>query len=194
MNSFDQTLRRLEARLAPMRELEFFAAARPQAAVALLLRDNAGDAEMLIIKRAERIGDPWSGHLALPGGRADPCDQDLAATATRETMEEIGLDLLREGRFLGRLPVIETNNPRLPELDITPFVAMIHPLSSPQLSPEVAAIYWVSVNRLLLEGPSAQFKFSAGDVIYKRPAYQSDGGLIWGITERILTNLLSLLK
>lgn len=194
MNSFEQTVRRLEASLAPLLGLEFLPNARPQAAVSLLLRDNEGEAEVLIIKRSERVGDPWSGHLALPGGRAEAVDRDLTATAARETMEEIGLDLATEGRFLGRLPMIDTNHPRLPDLEITPFVVVAGVNADPQLSREVAALYWVSMNRLLMEGPSQEFKYSLDGVLYQRPAYQSEGGLIWGITERILTSLLSHLK
>src|SRR5450432_2248558 len=67
---------------------------RPQAAVALLL--VPGPDRLLLSRRAERAGDPWSGHLALPGGRYDAGDVDLLATAIRETEEETGVRLERE--------------------------------------------------------------------------------------------------
>src|SRR6478752_6570976 len=50
---------------------------------------------VLLIRRAERAGDPWSGHMALPGGRREPEDADLVETARRETFEEVGLQLAR---------------------------------------------------------------------------------------------------
>lgn len=181
----------IEQRLMPLVDLTIEMHRVPQAAVSLILRLNMGQPELLIIKRAERAGDPWSGHLALPGGRASLSDSDLLATATRETWEEIGIDLAREGRFLGRLPLIDTNNPRLPELEITPFVAVAPPVINLRPNHEVAAAYWCPIDPLKREGTSIEFKFSYGDVILTRPAYPSEGGPIWGITERILTSFLS---
>lgn len=52
-----------------------------------------GDPEVLFIKRATRKGDRWTGHIALPGGKRDPEDEDDLSTAIRETSEEIGLDM-----------------------------------------------------------------------------------------------------
>ena len=63
------------------------------AAVALMLRERSGRLELLVIQRAEKAGDPWSGHMALPGGRREPGDRDAYDTARRETLEEVGIDL-----------------------------------------------------------------------------------------------------
>src|SRR5438045_5900174 len=65
--------------------------ARP-AAVSLVLVEGAEGAEILLIKRAERAGDPWSGQIAFPGGRRDLRDRDLVGTAMRETREETGVE------------------------------------------------------------------------------------------------------
>src|SRR4029450_1300778 len=74
-----------------------------RAAVAVVLRPGAADsAELLLIERARKAGDPWSGHMALPGGRHDPEDVELRSTAERETLEEVGIDL-RGGELLGQL-------------------------------------------------------------------------------------------
>ncbi len=194
MNDFDRLLRHLSERLASPHDLPVRTDGTPQAAVTIILREIRNDAEMLIIKRAEREGDPWSGQLALPGGRADETDADLMVTAARETQEEIGINLFEGGRFIGALPIIDTRNPRLPDLDIQPFVAMAPAASSVRLSGEVAAIYWVSINQLRRDGASIEYRFQHGDLILKRPAYPSAGGPIWGITERILTSFLTLLN
>jgi 8-oxo-dGTP pyrophosphatase MutT (NUDIX family) len=198
MNDFEIIRRRLEKRLDPLGNLRIEAERIKQAAVTLLLREEYGEAQALIIKRAERPGDHWSGHLALPGGRVDPLnDADLLATAARETYEEIGVNLFDadgcRSRFIGRLPIIATRNPMLPEMEITPLVAIAPAQLTIRLNHEVADVFWVSINQLKNAGLSAEFRLAFGELIQKRPAYPSAGGPIWGITERILTNFLSLL-
>lgn len=193
MSDFLTIRRQLTDRLAPLDALKLEPERIPQAAVALILREIGGSAEALIIKRAEREGDPWSGNLALPGGRAQADDADLLATAARETHEEIGVDLHSGGKFIGQLPLISTRNPRLPALEITPLVAIAPPELSFQFSHEVAAAFWVSVEGLKREGRSGEYRRQFGDALQKWPAYPTEQGLIWGITERILTNFLELL-
>jgi 8-oxo-dGTP pyrophosphatase MutT (NUDIX family) len=193
MNNFNQLLRQIEARLSPLHNLHFETKHVPQAAVTLILRESQDETQLLIIKRAEFEGDPWSGHLALPGGRAETIDADLLATAARETHEEIGINLNNGGRFIGQLPIIDTRNSLLPQLEITPFVAIAPVVFSMQLSSEVANVFWVPIDHLKREGASIEYQFTQGDLIMKRPAYPCEGGPIWGITERILTSFFSLL-
>ena len=64
-----------------------------------------GDPELLFIKRATRIGDKWNGHVALPGGKRDPEDDDDQVTAAREALEEVGIDLSPDNAIaVGNLP------------------------------------------------------------------------------------------
>src|SRR5687767_10801396 len=94
-----------------------------RAAVAVILRDAPSGIEMLFIRRAEHPEDPWSGHMAYPGGRAEAHDPDLQATAMRETLEEIGIDLARSAQLLGALDDIRAMARGVPvDLAITPFV------------------------------------------------------------------------
>ena len=76
-----------------------------RAAVTAVIRNHPErGAELLVIRRAEHPLDPWSGHMAFPGGRRELTDPDLSHTALRETFEEVGLDLRRDGALLTRLP------------------------------------------------------------------------------------------
>ena len=174
----------------------------PQAAVTLLLREVEGDDLVLIIKRAERLGDPWSGHLALPGGRVEEQDEDLLITAARETREEVGIDLLgmdlldgmvSRQNFIGQLPTLTPASPGLPPIEITPLVALTPPDQSLQPNDEVGDLYWLSISELLANGRSSEYRLNLGSYVRKWPAYPSPGGPIWGITERILTSFLTLL-
>src|SRR5262249_27191702 len=114
MSDFQTICRQLEQRLATPRHIPIERDRVPQAAVSLILSEARGSAQALIIKRAERPGDHWSGHLALPGGRAQAEDADLIATAARETYEEVGINLLDGGEFIGQLEILAPTNWRLP--------------------------------------------------------------------------------
>src|SRR5438105_2270539 len=74
-----------------------------KAAVAAIVRERNAELELLFIRRAEHPQDPWSGHMAFPGGRVDHDDPDALAAAVRETREELGLDLGVHGEKLGEL-------------------------------------------------------------------------------------------
>jgi 8-oxo-dGTP pyrophosphatase MutT (NUDIX family) len=193
MSDFQTIRRQLGRRLATPLHMPIERDRVPQAAVSLILSEARGSAQTLIIKRAERPGDHWSGHLALPGGRAQDVDADLIATAARETYEEVGIDLLDGGEFIGQLEILAPTNWRLPRLEITPFVAVAPPRFTLNLNGEVASAFWISIADLKREGRSSFFSMPLDGVINKWPAYPSEGGPIWGITERILTNFLALL-
>jgi 8-oxo-dGTP pyrophosphatase MutT (NUDIX family) len=189
-HDFELLCRQLSEKLSPLAGLQIEPDRIPQAAVTIILREEEGTAQALIIKRAERPGDHWSGDLALPGGRVDPrTDADLLATAARETYEEVGIDLIG-GSFIGRLPLITPNNKLLPRIEIAPFVAVAPAIFSLRLNHEVDSVFWVSICQLKRAGLSAEFRMKIGDVVKQWPAYPSAGGPIWGITERILSSFL----
>jgi 8-oxo-dGTP pyrophosphatase MutT (NUDIX family) len=115
-----------------------------RAAVAVVFRCTAADElELLLIKRSERDGDPWSGHVALPGGRHDPSDATLQDTAVRETLEETGIDIARDGRVLGTLDEIRPRTPVLPPIIVTPYVTVVPASVAIHTSDEVADTFWV---------------------------------------------------
>jgi 8-oxo-dGTP pyrophosphatase MutT (NUDIX family) len=166
------------------------------AAIALVLRASGqGEPELLMIKRAEAEGDPWSGHVACPGGRMDPTDRDLEHTAIRETWEETGVDLERHGRILGTLDDISPRTPHLPPLIIRPFVAIAEPDVRIVTSEEVAAAFWVPLSAIRESTAWGREMVRIRGLGEREEAVFRHGDyLVWGLTHRALTQFLSLLQ
>jgi 8-oxo-dGTP pyrophosphatase MutT (NUDIX family) len=166
-----------------------------RAAVAIILR-AAGEhcsPEVLFIKRADYPGDPWSGQVAFPGGREEPGDTSLAETAIRETREETGIDLEREGSVLGALDPFMPRTPGLPRITVRPFVAVLERDEPLQLSAEVALAFWIPLAALRSTDSWRDTTVYARGVQINARAFQHEGHVIWGMTERILAQLLQLL-
>jgi len=163
------------------------------AAVALILLEGPRGLETLLIRRAERADDPWSGQVALPGGRYDPADADLLVTAIRETREETGVDLSAAER-LGVLDDLYPRTPTLPAVVVRPFVFAL--ASRPTLVPgvEAARVFWLPLDRLSQRGVWRDFTLPVRGVERTFPAYVVDEIVIWGMTERILTPFLKLIS
>lgn len=161
------------------------------AAVALIMRrDEADDVEMLMIRRAAFPSDPWSGHIALPGGRHEPGDQSLEETAIRETREETTIDLARSARLLGTLDEIHPRTTRLPPLIIRPHVFVVSSDVTVAPSDEVAEAFWVPLR--LLADPSASGEVTFTDRGEERTerSFRLGGKVVWGLTERVLRQFL----
>ena len=179
-------LERLSSALADFRPSLIEPRGRRQASVALMLRERNLGLELLVIRRADNEHDPWSGHMALPGGGREPGDESAYDTARRETLEEIGVDL-DEGRSLGRLDDV---GPRtMPgQLVISTVVVAIDAEPGPLDMREVVEAFWVPVDRLVDETVEIpDFPGSWPAFTYK------DRYVIWGLTHRILTQLWSLI-
>ncbi len=148
---------------------------------------------VLLIRRAERPGDPWSGHMAFPGGRRDRADADLVATAVRETLEEVGLDLGR-AHLLGGLDDLVPRSPLLPSVAVRPWVFRL-PARLPLVpNPEVASAGWILLDHLLLPDTHHPVRLEIRGEHRVVPAYELDEAIVWGMTERILSGLLDLLR
>ena len=159
-----------------------------EAAVALVLRPyGADDAALLLIRRATRAGDPWSGQIGLPGGRFDVSDPSLEYTALRETIEEVGIDLQRGGRVLGQLDDLRPRTPVLPPIIVRPFVCAIERTSDLVLSDEVAEARWVRLSTLFAPGAKGETTVQVRDLTMRVQAYRHEDFTIWGMTERILS-------
>ena len=166
-----------------------------RASVALILRLGETGLELLVIRRASRDGDPWSGHMGLPGGRREPGDLDNLQTAVRETEEELGVNLWSFAELLGSLSDNQASaNGQVIDLVISAFVFLVG--ASPSLAPnhEVAEVLWAPISALA-DGSST----IAHQVILEGqqrvlPGWSVEGRVIWGLTYRIVSNLLRQLR
>ena len=162
---------------------------RREAAVALILRGEPMD--VLFIKRADSPRDPWSGQMALPGGRLEETDPDLRATAMRETMEETGLALDGDATYLGRLPTLAPINRRIPPVAVSPHIFLTRASArADRLSYEVASTHWISLDILRSGEVLDQVEIQFEEGSRRFPCFRVDGQIIWGMTYRIIEDFL----
>lgn len=164
---------------------------RRRAAVVGVLRDGARGAELLLIRRAERAGDPWSGQMALPGGRHEEGDPDLAATAVREVQEEVGLSLSDDATPLGRLDDVRTHTG---DTVVRPFVWALRTPVILTPNAEVAEIHWVPLAAMASGERDTTYAWSGAPTGLTFPGYQVADRVVWGLTHRILGMLLGSLR
>ncbi|MGD9764086.1 MAG: CoA pyrophosphatase [Candidatus Binatia bacterium] len=167
-----------------------------RAAVALVLAEAADGIELLLIERATRDGDPWSGHMAFPGGRRHPDDADATATAVRETREEVGVALDVDADAIGRLDDVRAVAHRGPlDLVITPIVfALRRPVAVHPSPREVQSAVWVPLHFLGAPGARATYRRTGGGDALAYPCFRFQGYTIWGLTHRILDNFLDIVR
>lgn len=160
----------------------------------MILADGATDLDVCFIRRAEREGDPWSGQVAFPGGRADRVDRDAHAVAERETLEEIGLELAPHHR-VGALPV--RPNVRS-DLTLSPFVYYVGETERAQatvrLPHEVASVFWVPLVHLFDHEAVTELEYSLGGSPAQFPGILFDDHVIWGLTLRVLQSFAEIME
>jgi len=154
-----------------------------EAAVALLLRVVGQRIEALFVKRVTSPTDPWSGQIALPGGRREATDENLRQTVVREIYEETGVNLLHGCRFLGAMQI--QNSAMKPKIRVLPFVILLESDQSITLSKkELEWFVWIPLDELASHRRTVNFSFGSF------PAYVVRESVIWGLTYRIVESLL----
>ena len=184
----------LADRLARRSRLEISEPGSLETSVAVILSPGSSGPEVLLIRRAEREGDPWSGHIGLPGGRVEPSDPDRLHTALRETEEEIGVRLDPEC-LLGALDDQHPRTPTLPPVVIRPFVFGVNQRPAALPSAEVAEVYSTGLRELLDAETTARVPIKG--LLETVPCFTApclpSGKVVWGLTYRILSGLRPLL-
>jgi 8-oxo-dGTP pyrophosphatase MutT (NUDIX family) len=164
----------------------------PAAAVAAILRKGDTGPELLFIERAERDGDPWSGHMAFPGGRRNANDSTLLETAMRETMEEVGVDL-RPHELLGTLADVPTHRTGLV---VRAYVFALIGDVSPKPQDEVADVVWAPIGPMMRGEVSSSYEFlpDGFDKPFTLPSFRVGQRVVWGLTYRMLELLFEALR
>jgi 8-oxo-dGTP pyrophosphatase MutT (NUDIX family) len=160
-----------------------------RAAVAVVIREASAGFEVLFIRRAEADGDPWSGQMGFPGGRAE-AGEEPRATAVRETLEETGIDLAGHGELLGELDEVRAMARMRPmDLAITPFVFRFDGPSSFVPNAEVRSVHWLPLDELLGPRWLSTMEYLHQDASLRFPCLRFDGLVIWGLTYRMFMGL-----
>lgn len=167
-----------------------------RAAVAVVLCPQAeDDCAILFIHRADHPGDPWSGHIALPGGRVDATDASPLAAARRETLEEVAVDLTRSARLLGQLDEVRaTARGRILPLIITPYVFELTDDVEIVPNHEVQGVLWVSLSELMDPRSATSIEYTYEQQHLLLPAFRVQQQTIWGLTYRMLMQLLAMVR
>ena len=140
------------------------------------------------MKRSARDGDPWSGHISLPGGGFAPRDTDLLATAIRETHEELGIDLAG-AQLLGHLPALSPISSGPNGMEVMPFVFAAEQAVEPQCGPEAESAFWLPLELAASGAIAGAYTYPGTTRTF--PSWNYEGHVIWGLTYRILSELLS---
>lgn len=158
-----------------------------RAAVAALCHDTPPGPRVLLMKRAERAGDPWSGHISLPGGGYQRGDADLLATAIRETHEELGIDL--SGALqLGNLAPLHPRTAGPAGIEVTPFVFATEVPPEATCGPEACEAFWLPLELAAAGALDDTYTYPGTGMQF--PSWRFEGHVIWGLTMRILSDLI----
>jgi 8-oxo-dGTP pyrophosphatase MutT (NUDIX family) len=185
----DLSLARIEEILAEHSAAPLAEEGRPRAAVAALLRYTREFPDVLLMKRATRPGDQWSGQVSFPGGREQPEDPNLLTTAVRETREEVGIDLHGDARLLGQLePLPAATSPIL----VAPYVFVQTRDRPVVLGPEAEEAFWFPLDRALRGDLDDVYYYRHIESRLRFDCWRYEGHVVWGLTYRMLSNLLGL--
>ncbi len=161
-----------------------------RSSVATVLRDYSGELQVLLIKRAQKAGDRWSGHIAFPGGREQQEDRNIRETAIRETSEEIGLGLSTDN-YIGRMSDVMTlaHGTRKPMV-VSPYAFKLEGDPRFTINHEVDQVIWLPVSFLADKRNRETMVWEKKGMSVKLPCYFYGEHRIWGLTLKMLDELV----
>ncbi|MBW2726505.1 MAG: CoA pyrophosphatase [Deltaproteobacteria bacterium] len=166
------------------------------AGVTMLLRDENGSPEVLLIERATREGDPWSGHMAFPGGREEPHDPSLQKTAERETFEEVGITLAG-AHYIGRLDDLGGRAAASNKMIVSAYVYHLEDPGQLEIErSEVADALWISLEHLVHPDNHVRYpmRYAEHEIIFPGIRVdQREVRIVWGLTYRFLEGFFEII-
>lgn len=167
-----------------------------RSAVCALLREHEGDDEVLLMRRAIREGDPWSGHVSFPGGRMEDHDGTALMTATRELSEEVGFSAA-DSQLVGRLSdVVTRRHEAMRPMIVTPYAFRVPADSEFAMNHEATETFWCPLSFLAAPDNRDEMEWKLGkqplQVPIKLPCYHFEGRRIWGLTLLMLDELVKI--
>ena len=147
----------------------------------------AGNECHLVFNKRSQLVEFHKGEICFPGGGSDPEDVDLAATALRETSEEMGIDP-SDVELAGALPATVTRT----GFAIQPFVGVIpHPYTYAPSGIEVAEVLEVPFSALLDPANLREEASLVAGGLTRGFSFLYGEHLIYGATARIATQFLT---
>jgi len=180
-------LQTLGRSLAPQQEPFLSDSKKARGAVAVLVKEEADDLWLLMIRRHENPRDPWSGQMAFPGGHSNSRDRTLFDTAAREALEEVGIDVRRH-RFLGCLRNVQPKNA---PMIVSPFIFLLTEKVRATTSREAREVVWIPVSFLLNVENVSSIRVPIGDKEMPMGCYKYSNHIIWGMSFRIIREIVS---
>lgn len=166
-----------------------------RAAVCMIIQNTAEGLALLMIKRADYDGDPWSGQMAFPGGRVELDDESPKAAALRECVEEVGVDLRANATFVGPLSEIRaTLRGRKIDMIVSPYVFFTEQTLVCTPNYEVAKTVSIPLSFLLDEKARDSFELHYDGKDNAMPCYYYQGDKVWGLSLRFIDELRHIIK
>ena len=146
---------------------------------------------LLMMRRAERHGDPWSGHVSFPGGRVDAADASTRAAALRELHEETGIALTRKLQPMGRLSDLLTReHARMRPMVVSPYVYRCPKALKLRPNVEAAALWWEPLANLCDPARRESITWRVAGLPLPLPSVRVNGATLWGLSLMMVSELI----